>query len=238
MSKKRAILLILAPVVIIAVLIYLPAKTSAPPYTAEVSNEQVTIKKPEEFDAKKYSIDDPTSTWVVVNKKRPLQASYVPDDLTAASGTQMRAEAAQALQQLLQESLKNGHPLQTISAYRSYEIQAVTYNNYVARDGVAQADAYSARPGYSEHQTGLAVDLGNGTCDLEICFGDTPAGKWLAANAHEHGFIIRYQNGKNEITGYQYEPWHLRYTGKELSKELYTTGQALEEFFGLPHANH
>ena len=124
--------------------------------------------------------------------------------------------------------------MKVISGYRSQYTQTSVYNSYAQKDGVTAADRYSARPRYSEHQTGLAADLGNGTCDLEICFGNTSAGKWLESNAHKYGFIIRYPKGKESLTGYQYEPWHLRYVGKELAIQIYKTNQTLEQFFGLP----
>ena len=148
----------------------------------------------------------------------------------------MRAQAATALNELLTDAKTAGYNLQIISSYRSFSTQSITYNGYVARDGQAKADTYSARPGHSEHQTGLAVDLGSGTCNLEICFGDSPAGKWLAANAWNYGFVIRYQKDKTAITGYQYEPWHIRFVGKELASEIKTKDITLEEFFGLPTA--
>lgn len=201
-----------------------PAPTPTPPSV------------PQGFSKQQYSTSDPTSIWVVVNKKRPLPQSYIPGDLTSVAGGQMRTEAAGALQTLLTASKQAGVPMQIISSYRSYATQSSTYNNYVAQDGVAQADTYSARPGHSEHQSGLAVDLGNGTCNLEICFGDTAAGKWLASNAYQYGFIVRYKNGATPITGYQYEPWHIRYVGKSLAAELQKSGQTMEEFFGLGSA--
>lgn len=184
------------------------------------------------FDKNKYSIDDPNSVWVIVNKKRPLPDGFAPSDLEG----DVRRESATRLKELLESAQANGHNLYKISGFRSQQNQAQTYNGYVSSDGQTNADTYSARPGHSEHQTGLAVDLGNGTCDLETCFGDTPAGKWLAANSHKFGFIVRYQNGKEDITGYQYEPWHLRYVGSELAAELYKSGQTMEEFFGLESA--
>lgn len=209
-------------------------KPSAPA-TAQKQTEPVQQKeqKPIEFDKTKYSIDDPTSIWVVVNKKRPLPNEYAPKDLSEYG---LRAEASDALSNLLSAANKEGMAMRILSAYRSQSTQARTYNAYVAKDGEAKADTYSARPRYSEHQTGWAADLGNGNCDLEICFGTTTAGKWLKANAASFGFIIRYPDGKTPITGYQYEPWHVRYVGKELASELQKTGQTLEEFFGLPPA--
>jgi D-alanyl-D-alanine carboxypeptidase len=102
--------------------------------------------------------------------------------------------------------------------------------------GQKHADSVSARPGHSEHQTGLAADLGasSGECALRACFGDMPEGKWLAANAYRYGFIIRYQKGATPRTGYAYEPWHLRYVGKQLAAEMQRTSVTLEEYFHLP----
>ena len=189
------------------------------------------------FDKKRYSLEDPTSPWVVVNKKRPLPATYIPQDLTSVgAGEQMRAEAGGALKTLLASAKSQGINLSIISGYRSYQSQSSVYSSYVKKDGQAAADTYSARPGHSEHQSGLAVDLGNGICDLQICFGDTSAGKWLTAHAYESGFIIRYQKGWEGLTGYQYEPWHIRYVGPELAAQLNSASQTMEQFFGLPVA--
>lgn len=202
---------------------------------AETKTPEPVVQLPT-FDKNMYSLTEPSSIWVVVNKKRPLPSSYVPGDLTPVLGGQMRTEAGNALKNLVNSAKNNGHDLSIISSYRSYNTQSSTYNGYVAQDGAAKADTYSARPGHSEHQSGLAVDLGNGVCNLEICFGDTSAGKWLASTAPNFGFIVRYPAGKDNITGYQYEPWHVRYVGVELAKELQKAGQTMEEFFNLENA--
>lgn len=203
--------------------------------TSSQSAEAEEPPAPPAFNKNLYSLDDPASLWVVVNKKRPLPSSYAPS-VTSVGGSNLRPEAAQAVRQLIDGAAKSGVRLKVISGYRSFGTQQSVYQSYVRRDGQAKADTYSARPGYSEHQTGLAADLGGGGCDLEICFGNTPGGRWLAEHAHEYGFIIRYLEGKTPITGYQYEPWHIRYVGKELAGELKNTGQTMEEFFGLPAA--
>lgn len=228
--------------------LWTPAKVSAPalPATQEAKQEEPVQPTPtptavpepakQALDKKKFSIDDPSSIWIIVNKKRPIASNYSPQDLTNVGSTKMRSEAGNALKQLLSQAGNQNLPMQAISAYRSYATQKSTYDGYVQQDGTAKADTYSARPGHSEHQTGLAVDVGNGVCNLEICFGETPAGKWLVANAPVYGFIIRYEQNKSTITGYQYEPWHLRYVGKELAGELQKTGQTMEEYFGLPPA--
>lgn len=181
-----------------------------------------------------------TLSWVV-NKKRPLNPlQYVPPNLVSpnvksrAGGT-VRSDVAAALQQLFAAAQAAGHDPMFSSGYRSYDTQSSLYNGYVARDGQAAADTYSARPGYSEHQTGLAADVCNAAnCELEERFGTTPFGQWLAANAHTYGFTIRYKQGKQHITGYTYEPWHLRYVGVDLAANLRT--QTMEEYFGLPAA--
>ncbi len=248
MRKKLFLILIAALLVAAAIVGYVylikPDNVDAPQNNASsmapgTKNTPEPTPEPEPaipFNKSQYSLDDPNSIWVVVNKSRPLPSNFAPTDLVDAGGGLMRSEAAAALNTLLSSARTAGVPMSVLSAYRSYSNQQSTYQGWVDRDGQAQADNYSARPGHSEHQTGLAVDLGNGVCDLEICFGNTPAGQWLAQNAHNYGFIIRYQNGKQGITGYQYEPWHIRYVGEELAAELQKSGQTMEEFFGLPAA--
>jgi D-alanyl-D-alanine carboxypeptidase len=199
------------------------------------------------FNRQQSSLDEPASIWVVVNKHRPLQPpSYAPTDLITPTiplrlpGNKdemlLRSEPALALGEMYQAGKQDGLDLMVASAYRSYNYQKGLYNGYVARQGQAVADSQSARPGYSEHQTGLAVDLEptSRKCEVEACFADTPEGKWLAANAYKYGFIIRYPKDKQAITGYIYEPWHLRYVGKVLAAELHKRGNpTLEEFFNL-----
>lgn len=115
------------------------------------------------------------------------------------------------------------------SGFRSYETQTGLYNSYVSRDGQAEADRYSARPGYSEHQTGLAFDLLDSNAQL---LTEASAASWLASHAHEYGFIVRYLPGKEYSTGYMPEAWHVRYIGKE-AKDIYNSGLTLEEYFGV-----
>ena len=132
-----------------------------------------------------------------------------------------------------------GLELQSQSSYRSYDSQVRIYQGWVNSLGQSAADLTSARPGHSEHQTGLSIDISSvpSVCPLDQCFGDTPHGQWLAANAHRFGFHLRYPAGLTDITGYEYEPWHYRYVGVELATELHETGiRTLEEFFGLPPA--
>lgn len=206
-----------------------------------------TASEPPTFDKTKYSLSDPVSLWVIVNKQRALPSNYTPGDLrqpnvpvrsSGSSEMLAREAAASALESLTAGAKQAGISLMLVSGYRSYGLQQAVYNGNVAREGQANADKTSARPGHSEHQTGLAIDVGNvdGTCQLDACFGSTPAGQWVAAHAHEYGFVIRYPEGKQAIVGYEYEPWHLRFAGTELANETKKSGQTLEEFFGLPAA--
>lgn len=197
------------------------------------------------FSKNQYSVSDPASIWAVVNKGRVLPSSYVPANLAVpkialsevASSENMllRQEAAAAIEKLVSAAGNDGMKLMLVSGYRSYSTQQSVYSGYVSSQGKDYADATSAQPGHSEHQTGLAVDLGaqSGQCQLKACFGDTPEGKWLAANAYKYGFIIRYQKDKSNLTGYAYEPWHIRYVGVDLATAINKTGQTLEQFFGM-----
>lgn len=202
------------------------------------------------FDKTQFSLDDPTSPWLVVNKKRPLTPStYAPTDLRAPSiklkgsktteAMQLRADTAAALEALDTAAKADGLTFVLVSGYRSYSSQKTIYDSEVRGFGQAVADQESARPGYSEHQTGWAADLAgsSGDCEIEACFADTAEGQWLAANAYKYGFVIRYAKDKTDVTGYVYEPWHLRYVGTDLATEMHRTNTpTLEEFFALPAA--
>jgi D-alanyl-D-alanine carboxypeptidase len=134
---------------------------------------------------------------------------------------------------MVKDAKKDGANLMIGSGYRSYDVQQFYYDNYVATYGQAEADKFSAKPGTSEHQTGLSLDFANTSqkCYLEICFENTHEGKWLKNNASKYGFILRYPKDKDDITGYQYEPWHFRYVGTDLAEQLAEENQTLEEFF-------
>lgn len=203
--------------------------------TQPVNDQPVPVA----FDKSQHSLDQPASMWVVSNKLRPLQPNnYAPNDLVSiGGGQQMRSEAASAYIKLRDAAAVAGHTISAQSGYRSYNTQVATYNRWVSELGKAEADRQSARPGHSEHQTGLALDVGGDGCNIEECFGSKPSGIWVAEHAHEYGFIIRYPQGKEHVTGYLYEPWHLRYVGRALATEMKRTGaQTMEEFFGLPSA--
>jgi D-alanyl-D-alanine carboxypeptidase len=212
----------------------------------QVQPKPVTI-----FDPPKYSIDEAESIWVVVNKQRQISPlKYQPASLTFPAfpkprvqnpfGLQMREDAAIATVELataMAEAEKGTLILN--SGFRTYKNQQGLYNRTRDTRGLAVAEKLSARPGHSEHQLGLAADFsvkGQG-CVIMVCFGKTDAGIWLAENAHEFGFVLRYPKGYRPITGFQYEPWHFRYVGVELATEMKTKGiKTLEEFWGLESA--
>jgi D-alanyl-D-alanine carboxypeptidase len=187
-----------------------------------------------------YDINSASSLQVVVNKHRPLNpASYVPAKLTRVQGERLRAEAADAYKQFAQAAKSKGVNVIPVSGYRSYSQQASLYDSYVAQYGQATADSLSARPGYCEHQSGLAMDFGNasGVCALQACFENTPAGKLAATDGYLYGFIIRYPAGAEGTTGYTYEPWHLRYVGPVIAREMHDKQIAtLEQYFSLEPA--
>lgn len=194
------------------------------------------------FDTSAFSVDDPASPWVVVNKVRPLVPLDHRPATTTVHGQPVAPVAADPLARLVATARAEGVELGVTSGFRSYERQAQVHGDLVGEHGRPGAEALSARPGHSEHQTGLAVDvidLGARECDLRGCFKDTPAGRWVAAEAWRFGWVVRYGPGQEAVTGYAPEPWHLRYVGVELATELRERGgPSLEEFFGLPGGDY
>ena len=169
-------------------------------------------------------------TQMVVNKKHKLPADYNPGE---------NPNAGEKVRELIKKMQELGFSISNqYSGFRSYEYQTKLYQNYVNKDGKEAADTYSARPGYSEHQTGLAFDILNGAGGL---LGENPqdekAIEWLHSHAHEYGFIVRFQEGKEAITGYQAEAWHLRYVG-DIAEQIYTSKLTLEEYFGVEGGNY
>ncbi|MDR2997276.1 MAG: M15 family metallopeptidase [Microbacterium sp.] len=193
------------------------------------------------------ALDDPTHVWVVVNKVRRLSpenyapASVASSGLTATSRSgAARRDVASALAELASSAADAGAGrIGVNNAYRSYTVQVRTYGQHVRDQGTASADTVSARPGHSEHQTGLAADIiacARSCTDIHS-FAGTPQSDWVAQHAWEHGFIVRYEDGHTATTGYVAEPWHVRYIGKELAEAYHAGGfHTLEEFFGLPAA--
>ena len=179
--------------------------------------------------------DNLNTNLLLVNKYNYLTEDYVPSNLEnisttyARSGMQLVKEAKEAFETLSENAKKEGMNVIAMSSYRSYDYQVNLYNNYVAQDGKEAADKYSARPGYSEHQTGLAVDVYN--LDLPYTsFEETKEFTWMQENAYKYGFILRFPKDKVNITGYQYESWHYRYVGKKVAKEIKDNNLTLEEY--------
>ncbi|MFK0084339.1 M15 family metallopeptidase [Glutamicibacter sp. NPDC090743] len=177
-----------------------------------------------------------SSPLALINPTTKLSPEdYVPGKLVGVAGSSMtlRPEAAEAVEAFIADARAAGHSIKLLSAYRSYQRQAVLFNQYQAKYGTAYAERISARPGTSEHQLGLAADLGytDSRAELKAEFGQTPAGLWIAEHAAEYGLIIRYPQGKEEITGYKYEPWHVRYVGVEHAEAMLASGaETFEEY--------
>ena len=164
---------------------------------------------------------------LVANKKYPLPSTFAPGE---------SKEARVAFDKMAAEAKLDGYNLNAFSTYRAYDYQVGLYDRYAARDGKKAADTYSARPGYSEHQTGLAFDIGEVNFEqhwASSSFGDTKAGQWVNANAHRYGFILRYPKGKEHITGYMHESWHFRYVGEKIAAEIFKNKSTLEEYLGI-----
>ncbi|WP_282020592.1 D-alanyl-D-alanine carboxypeptidase family protein [Planomicrobium okeanokoites] len=198
-----------------------PAKFQAGPVVIPPPPEPPKYPAPSTNTPGKYA-----GGLLVVNKVYALPSTYNPGIIPVAQkGVDAMVSAAKA----------NGVYLSVISSYRSYSYQKTLYENYVERDGQAAADRYSARPGHSEHQSGLAFDFGgtNQNHWLESSFADTAEGRWLAANAHKYGFILRYPKGKESITGYMFEPWHFRYVGSGEAPKIKASGKTLEEYLNV-----
>ncbi|MCB0977931.1 MAG: M15 family metallopeptidase [Acidimicrobiales bacterium] len=206
-------------------------KSAAPPPRRPATPPPGTVTNPSDFD-------------VLVDRQRSLPEGYQPADLVEVpvaftfNGDSpkrlLRRTAADALTALFAAAEDAGLPLRAVSGFRSESSQRDLHDAYVAEDGEAEADRYSASPGHSEHQTGLAMDVTgfDGACPAEACFASRPEAAWLADHAHEFGFVVRYPAGAETLTGYSYEPWHLRYVGVDLAGELHRDGMTLDEWYG------
>lgn len=207
--------------------------TLSPRFNQEIANRFSYVK------------NEPNSIHVMLNKKNAFPDGFKTQNLVVPDikfpfshdtpKKYMRKEAAEALTKLCAAAEADGHTIYGVSGYRSYETQKNLYNMYVNRDGKEAADKYSSKPGYSEHQSGLVMDVSSkdGGFDLLESFGDLPEGKWIAQNSHKYGFIVRYLKDKVDITGYTYEPWHLRYVGEEVATYMYENNLCLEEFYDI-----
>ncbi|WP_088006145.1 M15 family metallopeptidase [Indiicoccus explosivorum] len=212
-----------------------PAVPEPPVQEPAGTDEPAPAEEPEQpVDRRAYPAeiilpDEPTviNGILLANKQHPLPADYAPGE---------SAEARAAFEKMAAAAAEEGIQLVAFSTFRTFERQQELYEGYAAKDGQAAADRYSARPGHSEHQTGLAFDIGEAGQEqhwASATFADTPGGKWLAENAHRFGFILRYPAGEEKTTGYMYEAWHFRYVGKEAAEAIHEQGVTLEEYLGV-----
>jgi len=207
-------------------------------YSCEKVLTYINIGLDKPFYSEVYPVTDPDKLTVMVNKYHQLDSGYVPKDLEViapcfnSGELVLRQEARIAFEIMCYTATLEDIELVAISTFRSFDYQNTVYFKNMTSEVTLEEyqkvrDKVSARPGHSEHQTGLAVDIN----DLEQTFEDTPAGKWLAANSYHFGFLLRYPKGKEAITGYDYEPWHFRYLGRRLAAAVYQSSLTYDEYY-------
>lgn len=181
-------------------------------------------------------IKNPEDILVLVNKNHKLDRKYIPSDLEKIDSRYsndtryLRKEAKVAFEKLSEEAYLENYIILAASTYRSFDYQENLYAYYVKNKGLEYADLCSARPGHSEHQTGLAIDVMGPNYDYNR-FEDNIEFNWMKENAHKYGFILRYPKGKENITGFKYEPWHYRYVGNDVATYIYENNITLEEYY-------
>ncbi len=216
-----------------------PTDTPTPTFTPTPIPTVATV-----FDA---PVTDPADYTFLVNREHPLSEDYEPDDLvkirhalnpnSSEDKYKLRSYAAAAFDEMCDDAFSTkGLNIVGVSGYRSFDRQYNLYAGYLVRDGISHTNYYSAQPGTSEHQSGLAIDISCQSCgyDLVNSFAKSPEGKWVSDNAWRYGFILRYSEDDVDITGYAYEPWHIRYVGIPLAYYLYNSGLTLEEYYDAP----
>jgi len=191
------------------------------------------------------TVDASAEELLLVNKTHHLDKDYWPDDLVTVSSCvegvgdsntkKLRKVAADALEELIAGAAADGYQIKMRTGFRSYDYQVTLFNSYAQKNGEEAANKFSARAGESEHQSGLCCDVSSPSVGWAISYeyDDTPEGKWLEEHGHEYGFIIRYLPGKEDITGYNAEPWHIRYVGIDAATEIYEKGICFEEYLGI-----
>lgn len=233
------ILLIIAALVLGAIIIGTAPPAGDDPQDASASEAEIR-----EFTDQELAVltsDYEKGLLLLVDKEHPVDQYYAPADLTkithyaadrTSEGRFMRSEAAAAFDTMCEAALAEGLEIVSTTAYRSYDFQASLYSYYTNLEGQEWADANIAKPGVSEHQTGLAADCSSASVQYELVveYADTPEGTWLREHAYQHGFIIRYPENKQDVTGYVYEPWHIRYVGITAAKYINDNNLTLEEF--------
>lgn len=192
------------------------------------------------YDERKVDTNVELNELILVNKKYFLPEDYIPKNMVTPKielvigDTKMLPEAATALEKMVSEAKLEGIVLMGRSGFRSYNTQKNIFEGHVKKRGFEEANKISARPGQSEHQTGLAIDITSESVNRQLkeSFKDTKEGIWVCDNAYKYGYIIRFEEDKTDITGYSYEPWHIRYVGEKAAKEIYEKNSTLEEYLG------
>lgn len=213
--------------------------TASPEYSPSASTTSDNVVTPSP-SAEPVDITTDTSITRIVNRTHLISSSYVPSDLVVPdvpmNNTQfIRQEAAQSMKELFDAAGQAGYSLYLISGYRSYNAQSSLYYTYLAKYGQEYTSRLDAHPGASEHQLGLAADFGttDHACELQTCFADSGASQWLKDNAWKYGWILRYPEGKETVTGIMYSPWNYRYVGTKEAEKIYQSGKTMEEYYGL-----
>lgn len=215
--------------------------------TGEVSPQSETTETPSAPSAGDTPVtSEVTDDWLILaNKTHHLSEDYWPGDMVTVSSCvegvgnndtkKMRKVAADALEELIKGAADAGYQIKMRTGFRSYSYQASLFSSYAQKNGEEAANKYSARAGESEHQTGLCCDVSSPSVGWSISYeyGKTDEGKWLTEHCHEYGFIVRYLEGKEDITGYNYEPWHIRYVGVDAATEIFNKGICFEEYLGI-----
>lgn len=201
----------------------------------DLTYKEVITRVNSNLDYKFYDDSNPADItkgmYTLVNKYYYLDKNYVPENLVKIRNTKLVQIAYDNFIKLQEAAKENGLTIYPTTAYRDYNFQSTLYNNYVKNDGIENADTYSARPGYSEHQLGYSTDLTNGKFVDFSEFEYTNEYKWLKDNAHKYGFILRYPKGKEYITGYMFESWHYRYVGIDIATYIYENEITYEEYY-------
>ncbi len=214
---------------------YLDLAKNKPNQSIDLIIEQVNTNRDFAYYTNISKANIALNDLILVNKYYALDESFIPKDLVSIApygNVKLTKVASKAFIDLCEDAENEGYPIIGISGYRSYQTQANLYNRYLKKDPQKIVDTYSARPGHSEHQTGLAIDVSSNDSSI-LTFEMSTSFKWMKTNAHRFGFILRYQKGKEDISGFKYEPWHYRFVGIEIATILYQSGMTYDEYAAL-----
>lgn len=204
---------------------------------------KVNVMTDNEYYSESVPTDMSKGYGILANKYHYLASDYVPDDLVKVEWKyrfggesniiQIRNEVYEAFKLMWNAANEEGHYLMVESGFRTYDYQKKIYDDYAKKRGVTYADSIAARPGYSEHQTGLALDIYSKSCSTSNEFKNTKVYEWLLNNSYKYGFILRYPENKNKITGYNFESWHYRYVGVDLATKVHESGLTFDEYYAF-----